>query len=239
MDASLARKVGGPLPLALHLLAGLIASCSTNLSCSMAGAVGSRSEIRSGAYELPGHYVRAQQFQRSLTHTLQHPHYDQQGRLPPIISSSHRTGSRLDAGFFLLLLLLLLQNDEYMVKFVYENELYRILCSCEMNASQIKATMIQHVKSQTELNELKEEIAKEEARVAFQGTEQAKEAGAFGVDGMFVPSDLPHWSHTWALPSIASTVEKNKQSLDEKDYLLKIPGVRRRRRRRRGKLNSA
>lgn len=104
--------------------------------------------------------------------------------LSPIHSNTHTMTSK---------------NDEYMVKFVYENELYRILCSCEMNASQIKATMIQHVKSQTELNELKEEIAKEEARVAFQGTEQAKEA--------------------------ASTVEKNKQSLDEKDYLLKIPGV--------------
>jgi hypothetical protein len=40
-----------------------------------------------------------------------------------------------------------LKNDEYVIKFVHDDELFRIVCSCEMNASQIKAAMIQHVKA--------------------------------------------------------------------------------------------
>jgi hypothetical protein len=112
------------------------------------------------------------------------------------------------------------KHDEYVVKFVYDDELYKIVCSCEMNASQIKAAMIQHVKPLLGISDDKGKDKEEHSESDSESKSRPSSSSSI------LSSSSSSSSSSLSSPRTStSSPPPLEQSLDERDYVLKIPGV--------------
>lgn len=118
------------------------------------------------------------------------------------------------------------KNDEYVIKFVHDDELFRIVCSCEMNASQIKAAMIQHVKAFLGIPDSDPKGKDKEDSESESESKSRPSSSSILSSSSSSSSSLSSSSSSSSSPRTStSSPPPLGQSLDEKDYVLKIPGV--------------